>query len=273
MREQTKKVLEANRTLIMGIVNVTPDSFSDGGRYTNKDTLLKKVDELIRDGADVIDVGGESTRPGATSISRDEELSRVIPAIESIRSNFEIPISIDTYKAEVARQSILAGADLINDVWGAKKDPMMAGVAAGLTVPIILMHNRERKEYQNFLEEYIADIQESIVTAKNAGVKEEFIWLDPGVGFAKTHEQNLLVLNHLDKLVELGYPVLLGTSRKSVIGHVLDLPVEERLEGTLATNCFGITKGCKMVRVHDVKEMKRAAKMTDAMMRVGDMIG
>lgn len=273
MREQTKIVLSTDRTLIMGIVNVTPDSFSDGGMYTITDTLLRKVEELIRDGADIIDIGGESTRPGATIVSMEEELTRVIPAIESIRRNFDIPISIDTYKAEVARQSIIAGADILNDVWGAKKDPLMARVAAELSVPIILMHNREKKEYRNFLEEYILDVKESIKIVKDAGVKEEFIWLDPGVGFAKTQEQNLLVLKHLDQLVELGYPVLLGTSRKSVIGHVLDLPVEERLEGTLATNCFGITKGCKMVRVHDVKEMKRAAKMTDAMMKVGGTIG
>ncbi|NMH67719.1 dihydropteroate synthase [Bacillus sp. RO3] len=255
----------SKKTLIMGILNITPDSFSDGGSFNERERAVERAKEMVEMGADIIDIGGESTRPGHQFVPVEEERARVVPIIEAISQEVNVPISIDTYKAETARKALEAGASIINDVWGAKKDPDMAGVAAETGSPIILMHNRDNKEYTHFLRDAIQDLQESIFLVKEAGVKDDQIILDPGIGFAKTVPLNIEMMRHLDVLVSLGYPVLLGTSRKSLIGHVLDLPVEERMEGTGATVCYGIQKGCHIVRVHDVKEMARMAKMMDAL--------
>ncbi|MCK5583810.1 MAG: dihydropteroate synthase, partial [Elusimicrobiales bacterium] len=217
-------------------------------------------------GADIIDIGGESTRPGHQSVSLNEELKRVIPLIEKLSQKIKVPISIDTYKAEVARKAIEAGAHIINDVWGFKRDHNMAGVAAELNVPVVLMHNRTNTSYKSLMGDIIADLRESVDIALKAGVKPGKIILDPGIGFAKDLQDNLTVMNRLEEIVALGYPVLLGTSRKSMIGSTLDLPVTERVEGTSATVALGISKGCKIIRVHDVKEIKRVCKMMDAMM-------
>jgi len=255
-------------TYIMGILNFTPDSFSDGGIFNNIDVAINHVKKMIDDGADIIDVGGESTRPGYTLISVEEEVSRIIPIIKAIKENFDIPISIDTYKAKVAEKALEAGADLINDIWGFKKEKDMAKVAAKYNVPCCLMHNRDNEDYKNLIEDILDDLRESIKIAKEAGVKDENIILDPGIGFAKSYEQNLETMNNLERVKELGYPILLGTSRKRMIGLTLDLPVEERVEGTVATTVVGIMKdACDFVRVHDVLENSRAAKMTDAIVR------
>jgi len=257
------------KTLIMGILNVTPDSFSDGGNYDEVNAAVSHAREMVSNGADIIDIGGESTRPGFAKVSVEEELGRVIPMIQAVSKEVKVPISIDTYKAEVAKQAIEAGAHIINDIWGAKAEPKIAEVAAHYNVPIILMHNRDNTNYRNLMADMIADLYESVKIAKGAGVPDENIVLDPGIGFAKTPEQNLEAMRNLEKLHVLGYPVLLATSRKSFIGHVLDLPVEERVEGTGASICLGIDKGCEMIRVHDVKEMARMAKMMDAMIGKG----
>jgi dihydropteroate synthase len=262
-----------NKTLIMGILNVTPDSFSDGGKYNHLDNAVRHAEQMISDGADILDIGGESTRPGHERITDEEEISRVVPAIEAISKEVQVPISIDTYKSRVAKSAVEAGAAIINDIWGAKEDPEIADVAAETGVPIILMHNRNDRNYSNFIREVLNDLYESITIAKKAGVSDEQIILDPGIGFAKDLKENLEMMRHLDTLVSLGYPVLLGTSKKSMIGGVLDLPVSERTEGTGATVCYGIQKGCQIVRIHDVKEMSRMAKMMDAMMGKGEFGG
>lgn len=263
----------ANKTLIMGILNVTPDSFSDGGKYNHLENAVQHAQQMIEDGADLLDIGGESTRPGYERISDAEEISRVVPAIEAITNELQIPISIDTYKSEVAKKAVDAGAVIINDIWGAKADPEIADVAAETGVPIILMHNRNDRDYSDFIRDVLNDLYESITIAKKAGVKDDQIILDPGIGFAKDLAENLEMMRHLDTLVSLGYPVLLGTSKKSMIGGVLDLPVSERIEGTGATVCFGIQQGCQIIRIHDVKEMSRTAKMMDALMGKGDFNG
>ncbi|MBO0588104.1 dihydropteroate synthase [Sporosarcina sp. E16_8] len=253
-------------TVIMGILNVTPDSFSDGGKYGRIDAALKRAEEMLRDGAKIIDVGGESTRPGHIPISLEEELERTIPVIRALTRELGCTVSIDTYKAGVAEEAILAGAQIINDIWGAKREPYIADVAAKHGVPIILMHNREKAEYEgSFMDEVIADLQESVGIAVAAGVTHDNIWLDPGIGFARNAIQNIWTMQGLDRISEMGYPVLLGTSRKSLIGNVLGLPVEERLEGTGATVCYGIEHGCHIMRVHDVKEIARMAKMMDVL--------
>ncbi|ANB59433.1 dihydropteroate synthase [Anoxybacteroides amylolyticum] len=257
------------KTIIMGILNVTPDSFSDGGKFNAIDRAVEHAKQLVAEGADIIDIGGESTRPGAEKVPLEEELERVIPIIKAVANEVNVPISIDTYKAEVAKQAIEAGAHMINDVWGAKADRNMAEVAAHYRVPIILMHNRPKPDYQRLIPDMISDLLESVEIVKKAGVKDEAIILDPGIGFAKTVEHNLQVMRHLEKFVKLGYPLLLGTSRKSFIGHVLDLPVNERVEGTGATVCLGIAKGVHIVRIHDVLPMARMAKMMDAMLGKG----
>lgn len=251
-------------TYIMGILNVTPDSFSDGGKYNNIDAALKRVEQMLAEGMDILDIGGESTRPGYTKISDQEEIERVIPVLEAVKSRFDIPVSVDTYKSKVAEAAILAKADLINDIWGLKADSKMAQVIAKHQVACCLMHNRTNCQYSDFLQDMITDVKESIVLAKEAGIADDKIMLDPGVGFAKDYKQNLLAIKHLDKLAELGYPVLLGTSRKSVIGLTLDLPKEERLEGTLVTTVMAVEQGCSFVRVHDIKENYRAIQMARA---------
>ena len=259
----------AEKTIIMGILNVTPDSFSDGGRYNVAEAAAARAKEMVMQGADIIDIGGESTRPGFTKISIEEEVSRVVPMIKAVAQEVRVPISIDTYKAEVAKQAVEAGAHIINDIWGAKAEPRIAEIAAYYEVPIILMHNRDNMNYRSLIADMIADLYESVKIAKAAGVRDENIILDPGIGFAKTAEHNLEVMQNLEKFTILGYPLLLATSRKTFIGHVLDLPVDERMEGTGATVCLGIQKGCDIVRVHDVLEMARMAKMMDAMLGKG----
>jgi len=255
------------RTLIMGILNVTPDSFSDGGLWDDPDKAVEHALQMAADGADIIDIGGESTRPGHKPVGLEEELARVLPVIESIhRAAPHIPLSIDTYKAEVARQAIAAGAHIINDIWGCKADPEMAAVAAAADCPIILMHNRQDRDYTNLSADMSADLKESIDLALAAGVKPANIILDPGIGFAKDFNENLQAMMLLDGLTEFGYPLLLATSRKKFIRTVLDLPADDIVEGTAATVAFGIAQGCQIVRVHDVSLIKRTVKMCDAML-------
>lgn len=262
----TKEFDTKNHTYIMGILNVTPDSFSDGGRFRRLDDALKHAEEMIRDGADILDVGGESTRPGHTRITDSEETERVIPVIEKLKQEFDIPVSIDTYKSSVAKAALQAGADMVNDIWGLKYDKDMASVIAGYHAACCLMHNREEPVYQDFLPDVLNDLRESVCLAKESGIDSGKIILDPGVGFGKDYEMNLAVIRHLDRLQELGYPILLGTSRKSVIGLTLNLPSDQREEGTLATTVYGMTKGCSFVRVHDVKANLRAIRMTEAIL-------
>lgn len=258
----------SKETVVMGILNVTPDSFSDGGRYSQTDAALRRATEMLKDGAKIIDIGGESTRPGHTPVSLEEELERTIPVIEVLSRELDCAISIDTYKASVAEEAMKAGAHIINDVWGAKREPRIAEVANQYGAPIILMHNREQAIYEgNFVDELLADIEESIMIARNAGIAEHNIWLDPGIGFAKDIHENIEAMQSLDRLSALGYPVLLGTSKKSLIGKVLDLPIDERMEGTGATVCYGIEHGCHIVRVHDVKEIARMVRMMDVLTR------
>lgn len=266
MKIGNREFAENNHTYIMGILNVTPDSFSDGGKFNHLDQALTHVEEMIRDGADVVDIGGESTRPGYTKISDEEEIARVVPVIEAVKREFDIPVSIDTYKSGVARAAAEAGADLINDIWGLKYDEKMAGVIAEKQLACCLMHNRKNAEYRNFMEEMKQDLRETIALAKAAGIAQDKIILDPGVGFAKSYENNLESILRLAEVKELGYPVLLGTSRKSVVGLTLDLPAAERVEGTLVTTVFAVQAGCMFVRVHDVKENARAVKMAEAIL-------
>ncbi|MGL5244097.1 MAG: dihydropteroate synthase [Sarcina sp.] len=268
MRVGNKEFSIGERTYVMGILNITPDSFSDGGQFNNIERALDQVKKMIDEGVDIIDVGGESTRPNHTIVESDEEIRRVVPIIKAIREKYDIPISIDTYKSNVAEEAIKAGANLINDVWGFKKDLNMAVIAGKYGVCCCLMHNRFKSHYDgDIIEEMKKDLKESIDIALEAGVKKENIILDPGVGFVKTYEQNLEVINRLNELKALEYPILLGTSRKSVIGNTLNLPSGKRVEGTLATTAIGIVKGCDFVRVHDVLENKRTCVMTDAIVR------
>lgn len=264
---ETKTYDLNRRTHVMGILNITPDSFSDGGSYTEVEKAVDQAVKMEQLGADIIDIGGESTRPGHRALSIDEELQRILPVIEAVRKKVKIPISVDTYKAKTAEHAIRAGADIINDVWGAKRDPEIAEIAAKYNVPIILMHNRENKNYTNLIEDMKHDLQESIDIALRAGVKQENIILDPGIGFAKSLEDNYTVLNHLEEFTSLGYPVLLATSRKSFISKIVDVPPEERDNATGATTCLGITKGVQMIRVHNVALHVELTKMMDAMLR------
>ncbi|MGN8738669.1 dihydropteroate synthase [Bilifractor sp. HCP3S3_D3] len=252
---------------IMGILNVTPDSFSDGGKWNHLDTAMKHTEQMIAEGADIIDVGGESTRPGYTKLPDQEEIDRVAPVIEAIHSRFDIPISLDTYKSAVARAGLAEGVDLINDIWGCKYDPDMASVIASSGVACCLMHNRDNTDYTDYLQNVLDDLMESVAIAKRAGVADDRIILDPGIGFAKSYEQNLKLMNHLELLKDLGYPYLLGTSRKSMIGLTLDLPASERVEGTIATSVIGVMKGAGFVRVHDVRENARAIRMTEKILQ------
>lgn len=256
-----------SRTYVMGILNITPDSFSDGGQFNTEEEAIRRVRQMIEEGMDLLDIGGESTRPGHEIVSTEEEIRRTIPLIRRIAGEFSIPISIDTSKAEVAKKAIEAGAHMVNDVWGLRRDRKMAGIIQEFNVPCCLMHNREEIMKELTVDEVIRELLESVEIAKKAGIPEENIILDPGIGFKKTLHQNLLIMNHLELFRELGYPVLLGTSRKTMIGLTLDLPVSERLEGTLATSVVGIMKGIDILRVHDVLANKRAAIMTDAIVR------
>ena len=255
------------KSYVMGILNVTPDSFSDGGKYNDIERALKQADKMVEEGADILDVGGESTRPGHVLIGDEEEIRRVVPVIEALKKRFDVPVSIDTYKSAVAEAALSAGADLLNDIWGFRYDERCAKLAAEYDVCVCLMHNRETMEYNDFMDDVKKDLEISLSLAEKYGVKKEKIMLDPGVGFAKTREQNLTIINRLEEIRAMGYPVLLGTSRKSVIGLTLDLPVDEREEGTIATSVIGAMKGCEFFRVHDVQKNVRALRMTDAIRR------
>ncbi len=258
------------RTLIMGILNVTPDSFSDGGDYTEIQLALQRGLEMEKLGADIIDVGGESTRPGAAIITAKEELGRVIPIIEALSRELGIPISIDTYKAEVAEAAVKAGAAMINDVWGMQKDPQMAATVSRLKVPVVMMHNQENTEYEKDIIETMTEFFErSIAMGRAAGIPDHMMILDPGIGFGKTPEQNMEVMARLGELSDLGFPILLGTSRKSMIGKIMGgIPPKDRVAGTVATTVMGIIQGAAdIVRVHDVAENRQAAMVTDAIVR------
>ena len=254
------------RTYVMGIVNVDPDSFSGDG-LRDAESAVAQGKRFAAEGADIIDVGGESTRPGFEPIPADEELRRVLPVIERLSGELPVPVSIDTYKSEVARQAVAAGARMINDVWELKRDPKLARVAAEAGVPLIISQNQRDSKFHDFFPELIASLKKSIQVALDAGVTWDNIIIDPGVGFGKTVEQNVEIVRRLAEMKALGRPILLGTSRKSFIGHVLGLPVDQRLEGTAATVAIGIAHGADIVRVHDVAQMVRAVKMSDAIVR------
>lgn len=264
MRIGNREFLTGEHTYVWGILNVTPDSFSDGGKYTG-DAVLFRVEDMIREGAGLIDIGGQSTRPGYVEISEQEEIERTASVIKSIKDRFDIPVSIDTYSAAVALAALKEGADLINDIWGLKKDENLAVLAAQYDAAICLMHNREAgaEQYDNILEDITGDLEESVRIALSKGVKKEKIILDPGIGFAKNYSQNLFILNNLSELKKSGYPMLLGASKKSVIGETLSLPVGERGEGTIVTTVLAVQAGYEFVRVHDVKENVRAVKMME----------
>jgi len=271
------------RTYVMGVVNVTPDSFSGDGLGYDVERAVEQAERMVEGGADLIDVGGESTRPGSEPVGVEEELRRVLPVVEAVAQQVDAPISIDTYRSEVAVQALAAGADLVNDVWGLRMDPQLADVVAQRQVPLVLMHNRSRPkdavqterlgghyqgvEYQDLLGDIIRELRGSIALALDAGVQREKIIVDPGIGFGKTVQQNLYLTANLSELKVLGRPILLGPSRKSFIGYTLDLPPEERIEGTAAMVAIGIANGASIVRVHDVVEMARVARMTDAVVR------
>jgi dihydropteroate synthase len=254
------------RTYVMGIVNVTPDSFSGDG-VTDLETAVAQARQMEDDGADLIDIGGESTRPetwAGPGLSAAEELARVIPVVERVAAAVAVPISIDTYKAEVAERALAAGASLVNDVWGLRRDPAMAGTVSRAGAPLVLMHNKPGGRYQNLMGEIATGLFESVNLARAAGIPDDRIILDPGIGFGKTREQNLEIIRRLPELRRLGFPILIGPSRKSFIGKTLDLPAGERLEGTAAAVALSIAGGADIVRVHDVKAMVRVARMADA---------
>lgn len=256
------------KTYIMGILNVTPDSFSDGGNYTNIEIAVKHAKDMIEDGADIIDVGGESTRPGHKFVSAEEEIKRIAPVIKKLKKEINAPLSIDTYKSQVAEEALKLGVDMVNDVWGLTYDKDMAGVIGKYDASVCIMHNQEGTDYGKDIMESIKEfLQNSIDKALKAGVKKEKIVLDPGIGFGKTFEQNVEVLKRLDELQDLGYPILLGTSRKSVLGNIVGGEPKERVEATVATTVLGIKSGVDIVRVHDVRENLQAAKVVDKLYR------
>lgn len=256
-----------NNTYIMGILNVTPDSFSDGGQYQSLDDALFHAQDMIKEGADILDIGGESTRPGHVRIPEQEEIERIVPVIERLRNEFDVPLSVDTYKSSVAEAALSAGASLVNDIWGLKYDRDMASVIAKMGAACCLMHNRHTPSYDNFAEDFLTDMRQCVQIADNAGIPSDKIILDPGVGFGKTYEMNLEIIRRLDILHALNFPVLLGTSRKSVIGLTLDLPVDQREEGTIVTTVYAVQKGCSFVRVHDIEKNRRAIQMTKALLK------
>lgn len=271
MKIGTKNFDTKNHCYIMGILNVTPDSFSDGGKFDSLDAALFHAEEMVNQGADILDVGGESTRPGHIQITEDEEIARVTPVIEQLKKRFDVPVSIDTYKSRVAEAALQSGADLVNDIWGLKYDENMAEVIARHQAACCLMQNREQIDYADYVEDVLDDLRESVQIAKAAGIPDDRIMLDPGVGFGKTYEMNLEIIRVVGRLKELGYPVLLGTSRKSVIGLTLDLPADQREEGTLVTTVLGVEQGCSFVRVHDVETNARAIRMAEAIFREHDL--
>ena len=294
---RTRRLDWGSRTYVMGILNVTPDSFSGDGLLVSPSSsneapdvaqeglprALAQARRFLAAGVDVLDVGGESTRPGAQQVGADEELARVVPVIEALRSESDALISIDTSKASVAEAALNVGADIVNDVWGFRADPDLASVATRHQAPAILMHNRSKPgnadvqarlggryvgmEYADLLEDVKRELMESVALARAAGIPDEHIILDPGIGFGKTVEQNLELINRLDEIRSLGFPILLGPSRKSFIGYTLDLPPDQRAEGTAAAVAVGITRGADIVRVHDAEMMVRVARMADAIVR------
>jgi dihydropteroate synthase len=265
-REFTLSIGE--KTLVMGILNVTPDSFSDGGQFNSSNTALNHAISMVKAGADIIDVGGESTRPGSDPVDAKEEIKRVVPVIQELKRFINKPISIDTYKASVARAALEVGANIVNDVWGLQKEPEIANVIKEYEVPVIIMHNQENTDYdKDIILSMIDFFEKSLDIAMKAGISKEKIILDPGIGFGKTVEQNLEVMKRLHELHVLGYPILLGISRKSIIGKTLDLPSHDRMEGTIALNAIGIQQGVEIIRVHDIKENLRTAQMIDAVIR------
>lgn len=256
------------RTYIMGILNITPDSFSDGGKFIDADNAIKHAKKMTEEGADIIDIGGESTRPGSLEVSSKEEIQRVLPVVERLVEEVNAFISVDTSKAEVAEKVLQAGAHIINDVWGLQKDKAMASVIAKHDAPVVIMHNKNDTNYDKDIIESIKEfLNNSINIALSAGIDKNKIILDPGIGFGKTVEQNIIVMSRLEELKDLGYPILLGTSRKSMIGKILDLPANERVEGTISTSVIGIMKGIDFLRVHDIKENLRAVLVTDTIVR------
>ncbi|AGB40472.1 dihydropteroate synthase [Halobacteroides halobius DSM 5150] len=256
------------RTYIMGILNVTPDSFSDGGNFFDVNSALEQAEQMVEAGADIIDIGGESTRPGANKVTATEELARITPVLKKLVANLKVPISVDTYKADVAKEVLNLGADIINDVRGLQGDSNLAKVVADYNVPVVIMHNARLYDKEGDIIDCVkAFLTESIKIAKEAGIKDENIILDPGIGFGISSKESMEIMNRLAELKELGYPILLGTSRKSMIGDILDLPAKERVNGTVATTVMGIMQGVDLVRVHDVKENLEAAKVTDAIYR------
>ena len=259
--------IDTSRTHIMGILNITPDSFSDGGIWKSTEAALRRAEQMINEGAEIIDIGGESTRPGYIPVDENEEIHRITPVIQAIKKEFCIPISVDTYKRSVALAALDSGADMINDIWGLKHDSKPAEVISSFNVPVCLMHNRKNTAYIDLMSDVISDLRESIAIANAAGIPNDRLILDPGIGFAKTHEQNLEIINRLDELHSLGCPILLGASRKSVIGNTLGLPPDQRLEGTLATTVIAVMRGAAFVRVHDIKENLRAIRMTEAILK------
>ena len=265
MRIGNKEFSTSGKTYIMGILNVTPDSFSDGGKWNRMDAALRHVEDMLAEGMDIVDIGGESTRPGYTLIPDQEEIDRVAPMIEAIKARFDVPISLDTYKSAVAKAGLSVGADLINDIWGLKYDPDMARVIAEAKAPSCLMHNRKAQDYREFFPDMLDDLRETLTIAEEAGIARDTIILDPGVGFAKSLENNLECVRRLPELIAaFNLPVLLGTSRKSMIGLTLNLPADQRVEGTVATSVMAAMAGCMFVRVHDVRANARAVKMTEA---------
>jgi dihydropteroate synthase len=277
MLELGLKTLDLSaRTHLMGVLNVTPDSFSDGGKFFKLEEAVKQGFKLAEEGVDMIDIGGESTRPGSEPVAIEEELRRVIPVIEELTKRIQVPISIDTYKSRVAKEALDSGASMVNDISGLRFDPGMKKVIAEYDVPVVLMHiqgtpknMQESPKYENLLEDIKSYLNESISTAAEAGIKEDRIIIDPGIGFGKTLEDNLKILKNLNEFTELGRPVMIGVSRKSFIGKILDLPTDERLEGSLASMAVAIMNGANILRVHDVKESKRVAKLVDAILKSG----
>ena len=255
------------RTYVMGIINVTPDSFSGDGLGGNVNAVVDQALRFQEEGADILDIGAESTRPGHEKVSLDGELARLMPALEAVANKVDLPISVDTYKAEVARRAVEAGAAIINDIWGLKAEPELAQVAADSGIGLVLMHNQQGTQYQDLLPDVASSLQESVSTAVEAGVSRENIVVDPGFGFGKTPDQNLEVLARMNEIREIGCPMLVGWSRKSTLGLLLGLPADQRMEGTAATVSLAISGGADIVRVHDVKEMVRVCRVTDAVVR------
>lgn len=262
-----RELVLGKRTLVMGIVNITPDSFSDGGKYFDFKEALSQAERLIAEGADILDIGAESTRPNHQEVSAEEEWRRLEPVLKELLPRISVPVSIDTYKAEVAEKALAAGANIINDVWGLQRDQNMARVVGKYQAPIIVMHNQNGTSYHHLMGDVLAFLKKSIRLAEEQGLSGDQIIVDPGIGFGKTLEQNLEVMSRLDEFRTLGHPILLGTSRKRMIGNTLDLPVDQRVEGTIATSVVGVAAGVDIIRVHDVLANRRAIDMSDAIYR------